>query len=844
MTIKYWYCTIIWLWLALAVEGQTKTKGLPSIDQTWERLAPIALSPKGDWAVFKKMVENGEDTTYLVNPTLKINFKWAKSDIRFLNDYWATLSNLGGTKLIELSRGEIMPFTVDGQIHTIGSPKHWLVKNGSELSFINLDGATVFQLPNVSLHVLDPKKEKLLLKQNVGNKTVLSILDIYTFRQDTVLSEKAISIEKMVWSEDGTAFAFTKREGKGSKDSLFYHTIKSDDTRKVLLELPESVHTYSITPRFIDRTHDLSILVHLTFLNPVSNTDFVDIWKGNDRQFNHKAYPNSNKLLRKTYAFYWSEKHPKAEQINDEIRELVAPLGASGRVLLADMVTGRDYRHHLGYLTLYMRDMWAGQLRIIADSIVQSYDQVKVSSSGEWIAFRRDDGKYHDHNFGAYPVTVYNTVTEKTTLIDLPDVSGKLAWSTDEHSLILMNVNGLWKWDTRTGILSSYFSIGNVPQSIDILNLSYGASVIDLNQPVLIRAVNLSNNDNQLVRLFKGEAEALAPISPNRIAQTVFSSNGSVALYTVENYDLPHVMQYAQLGKEPRELLKSNTHIYDLPVDRQEILTYTNRYNQELKGTLYYPKDFDSSKTYPMVLHIYESQFHLANCFQYPHLHNGIGYNISLLSQEGYFVYQPDILYSEKGPGLSALDCVSSAMRAAHNIKQIDFKKVGLIGQSFGSYETNFIISQSDMFAAAVSGNGISDLLKFYYSFNYNYYSPTFNRLETGQFRMFTPYYVDKEKYRRNSPIEFAHQIKTPVLLWAGRQDLNVPWKQTENFYVALRRFNATQMALFYKEEGHILLDAEAQKHLTLSVLDWFNYYLKDHKEIAWIKEGVTQSPY
>ncbi len=842
MTIKNWYCTILWLWFALAVEAQTKNKVLPSLDSTWERLAPIAISPNGDWAVFKKMVENGEDTTYLINPKLKKEFKSAKSDIRFLNDHWATISNIDGTRIIELSRGQLKPFIIKGQIEATGSQQYWFVKNGSELSFINLDGNKVFQLSDVSLHVLDPKKEKLLIRQQVDNTTILSIVDVHSLRQDTVLNKKEISIEKMVWSKEGTAFAFTKIEDKNNRELLFHHSFHTGETNEITLELPDSVHTYTITPRFIDRTLDLAILVHSTYLNAESNAEFVDIWKGNDRQLNHKAYPNFNKFLRKTRTFYWSATSTKVEQINDEIRDYVAPLGAQGQFLLADMVTDRDYRHHMGYITLYLKDMRDGRLRLIADSIVQSYDQVKVSSSGEWIAFRRDDGKYHDHHFGTYPVTVYNTVTEKATVIDLPDAQGKLAWSKDERALILTNVDGLWKWDTRTGILQSYFSIGNVPQSIDILNIGYGASEIDLSQPVLIQAVNLNNNDNQVVRLFNGKAQILAPSSPNRIAQTVFTSNGSIALYTIENYDLPHVMQYVQLGEKPRVLLKSNTHVHDMPVNRQEILTYTNQYNQELKGTLYYPQNFDSTQTYPMVVHIYESQFYLANRFMYPHLHNGIGYNISLLTQEGYFVYQPDIVYNEEGPGLSALDCVRSAMRAAYSIKQIDFKKVGLIGQSFGSYETNFLITHSDMFAAAVSGNGLSDLLMSYYSFNYNYYMPTFNRYETGQFRMFSPYYADKEKYRRNSPIEFAHQVKTPVLLWAGQQDLNVPWKQTENFYTALRRFDVPQMALFYKQEGHILVEPETQKHLTLSVLDWFSYYLKDHKQISWIKEGVVQS--
>ncbi|MFX6717058.1 prolyl oligopeptidase family serine peptidase, partial [Acinetobacter baumannii] len=84
---------------------------------------------------------------------------------------------------------------------------------------------------------------------------------------------------------------------------------------------------------------------------------------------------------------------------------------------------------------------------------------------------------------------------------------------------------------------------------------------------------------------------------------------------------------------------------------------------------------------------------------------------------------------------------------ALSTIPQADMKRVGLIGQSFGGYETNFIAGHTDRFAAYISGASISDIIHTSYSFNYNFHSPDYWRYEEGQFRMNTDFVNNSKKY-------------------------------------------------------------------------------------------------
>lgn len=164
-----------------------------------------------------------------------------------------------------------------------------------------------------------------------------------------------------------------------------------------------------------------------------------------------------------------------------------------------------------------------------------------------------------------------------------------------------------------------------------------------------------------------------------------------------------------------------------------------------------------------------------------------------------------------------------------------------MFGHSFGGYETNFIISQTNIFAAAVSGAGISDIISMYFNIgkSFDFQSDMF-RFENQQWRMGKSLYDDKEAYLRNSPIMHAENVKTPLLLWTGKNDRIVPWNQSISYYLALRKLGVKNEMLVYPDEEHSLANPSNQTDLSKRMMAWFDHLLKGYPEPEWISKETS----
>src|SRR5690606_771982 len=117
-----------------------------------------------------------------------------------------------------------------------------------------------------------------------------------------------------------------------------------------------------------------------------------------------------------------------------------------------------------------------------------------------------------------------------------------------------------------------------------------------------------------------------------------------------------------------------------------------------------------------------------------------------------------------------------------------DTTRIGLIGHSLGGYETAFIITQTDRFAAAVAGSGVFNLVSFYFGlYNLSSHAEIF-RVEQAIWRMKNSFFENPEAYLENSPLHHFANVSTPLLIWTGKQDYNVAPAQSMEGYMALRR--------------------------------------------------------
>ncbi|WP_165589529.1 alpha/beta hydrolase family protein, partial [Myroides marinus] len=328
----------------------------------------------------------------------------------------------------------------------------------------------------------------------------------------------------------------------------------------------------------------------------------------------------------------------------------------------------------------------------------------------------------------------------------------------------------------------------------------------------------------------------------DNVSDVKYSKDFNTITFSLENFNKPKSVFIYREGTTKK--LLENTMDKELYTwKKQRIVSYKDKFGNSLQGILFYPKDFTSEKKYPMITKIYEIQNHLSNRFFYPSYYNSDGFNIELYLKENYFVFLPDILDTQQGTGLSALHCVEESLKTVlQEESSIDKNSLGLFGFSHGGYETNFIITQSNLFKTAVSGSGNSDIIRSYFSYNENFIAPFFSQFENGQYKMPTTFKEDKELYLINSPILFTDQIKTPLLTFTGKKDENIHWEQQREFFIAMLRYNIPHIALFYENEGHGLNDKGNQIDITTRMINWFDYFLKnkDDKETKWIKYYTT----
>ncbi len=267
--------------------------------------------------------------------------------------------------------------------------------------------------------------------------------------------------------------------------------------------------------------------------------------------------------------------------------------------------------------------------------------------------------------------------------------------------------------------------------------------------------------------------------------------------------------------------------------------TWETADGQSRSGILYKPANFDSTKRYPIIFHYYEVRSN--ECFKYitPGLSTG-ALDIPWYVSNGYLVFVPDIWQETGHIGLNAARSVESAAAyLTQHFPWVNKHKMGLQGHSFGGYETNFIITHSNMFAAAQSSSGLSDMLREYGDRGFG------GRLlsaycEVGQLNMGYSPWDRQDLYIENTPFLQAHKVETPLLLVHGSLDDAVPFQQSLEMFTALRRLHKPVWLLEYTNEDHTLSAEENRSDFTLRQQQFFNHYLKDSAAPAWMIRDIS----
>jgi dipeptidyl aminopeptidase/acylaminoacyl peptidase len=298
------------------------------------------------------------------------------------------------------------------------------------------------------------------------------------------------------------------------------------------------------------------------------------------------------------------------------------------------------------------------------------------------------------------------------------------------------------------------------------------------------------------------------------------SADGNHVAFLNEKIDSPKEIWVSGTdGEGKKQLTDFNSYLKEIKLGKVEGVRWTNPEDgSDVNGILVKPPDFDSNKRYPLVV-----WFHGGPAYNW-----SLGIQVSnwaqLFASQGYMVFLPNFRGSS-GKGMKWMMAnvenwgegpMSDVMSGVDNLINkgwVDKERLFVGGGSYGGYLTSWVITHTARFKAAYVAAGVSDLVTEYALTD----EPTFL---IGYFNS-TPY-DNPQIYKSNSPITYAAQAETPVLIVHGERDLRVPVSQAYQIYSALKHFGAKAKLVIYPREYHGVREYNHQIDLINRVFEWF----------------------
>jgi len=215
--------------------------------------------------------------------------------------------------------------------------------------------------------------------------------------------------------------------------------------------------------------------------------------------------------------------------------------------------------------------------------------------------------------------------------------------------------------------------------------------------------------------------------------------------------------------------------------------------------------------------------------------------NIPYFISNGYLVFVPDITYTVGYPGQSAFDAVVSGALAMISKGYVNKDKIGIQGQSWGGYQVAYLVTRTNIFAAAGAGAPVANMISAYGGIRWGTGMSRMFQYEKTQSRIGGTLWEKPLHFIENSPIFYIDKVTTPILITHNDQDDAVPWYQGIEFFTALRRLNKPAWFINYNNDAHNLNDHSWGNRIDLSIRlgQFFDHYLKDKPMPKWMKEGI-----
>ncbi|GCC51015.1 S9 family peptidase [Chryseotalea sanaruensis] len=665
-------------------------------------------------------------------------------------------------------------------------------------------------------------------------------------------------------NEDGNQLAFLL-DSDTTKALLrqfsLYHWQTSQDKAKELISTQTSgvpsewLVSEHYTPLFSQNSKTLFVgLAPRPLLPDTTKLDEeiikVDIWNWRDSVLQtQQARQLENEKKRSYLAAYNLQNNTLKALSNEHLPSIT--LTDEGNALYALAISDKPYRWSNFYdintpQDAYVINIQSGEQKQIGKALkgdtfispkgnyIYWYSQIDTA----WFSFSINSSQIHSLT-KSLPVAFAD---EEDDHPDYPSAYGRLGWTEGDQQFLVYDRYDIWSLDPENK--RAAINLTKVGRSQKIvfryIKLDPEEKFIKADAQLLLSAFNevtkasgyysLNLKTNELKKLLS---------SDNRYAGTVKAMQSDKILFTRESFtEFPDVWVSNLSFQSPKKLTNANPQMKNYKWGSVELVKFTSLDNVPLEGLLYKPENFDPTKKYPMLVYFYEKSSEQLYSHFKPQPAWSIIQRVMCVSND-YLVFIPDIVYKIGLPGESAYNSIMPGVTSMIAKGFVDEKNIGIQGQSWGGYQTAYIITRTNLFKAAGAGAAVVNMTSAYGGIRWGSGLSRMFQYEQSQSRIGGTLWDKPLYYLENSPLFTADKIQTPVLIMQNDKDDAVPWYQGIEFYMALRRLQKPVWMLVYNDEVHNLQQRQNRKDYDIRLMQFFDYYLKGAEEPLWMKQGI-----
>ncbi len=742
----------------------------------------------------------------------------------------------------------------------------WQPATNSEIKF-----------PNVLEFTVAKKGMALAMETALDSKDSLAKNAVVYFNTtvqeaDTVFSEFN-DVRNLSLDNEGKKLAFVAERDSVEKAlqkffRLYYYD-GSEKNAKVLAQkkdtwLPEDYaisENYSLS--FSDKGNRLFLgMTPVRMPKDTTVPDFervdLDIWHYLDDDLQTQQLRSVSRDLRESQLVVFDiSKNAFIKWDNKDFRQIRQSGKGDGRYFFVlDDKSGRLARQWTGRTVgdLYRLDPQTGSQQLVKkdfNGTVAGIDQ-----QGEHVVwYDNDDKQWHTYAGGKEYIpskaVKVNWHNEEFDMPTDPNPYGFLDWDLDGKGFFVYDKYDIWKLDVTSSKAPENITKGwgrKNNTEIRYRNLDRTENWMENGKSYVLAMQNKSNKQNSFIIATWGEN--LVPLLekakfyPFAFSRFTQAKNADVWSYSVENYQQSPDIRIAGSAQIAEDLLAAAPVHSPNPQQSKynwgtaELVSWKAYDGKTSQGIVYKPEDFDAKKKYPMIAYFYEKLSDGLYNYQEP-APTPSRLNIPFFVSRGYVVFAPDISYRTGYPGPSSYDYVVSGARHLVKLGYVDSTKMGLQGQSWGGYQTAYIITRTPLFAAAWAGAPVANMTSAYGGIRWTTGLNRQFQYERTQSRIGATLWEKQNLYIQNSPLFYLPKVKTPLVIMHNDNDGAVPWYQGIELYTGLRRLGKPVWMLNYNGEDHNLVERKNRKDIQRREQQFFDWLLKGEAAPVWLKYGV-----